>query len=111
MLLERVLRTDDLEERRLVRVKTGGADVVCVLSQGTVYAFQNSCPHTGYKLHLGKVRGCVVTCSSHLAQFDLNDGHLVSPPMEGQDIPTGVLAVCRVIADDGYISIDVPDQG
>jgi 3-phenylpropionate/trans-cinnamate dioxygenase ferredoxin subunit len=110
MLLERVLATDDLEERRPVRVRAGGADVVCVLSGGTVYAFNNSCPHTGYKLHLGKVRGCVVTCTSHLAQFDLRDGRLVSPPMEGLDIPTGELTVYRVIPeDDGYISIEVPE--
>jgi nitrite reductase/ring-hydroxylating ferredoxin subunit len=110
MLLERVLLTSDLEERRLVRIREAGADVVCVLSQGTVYAFENSCPHTGYKLHLGKVRGCTVTCSSHLAQFDLVDGHLVSPPMEGQDIPTGTLVVYRVIAEEGYISIEVPER-
>ena len=110
MLLERVLLASDLEERRLIRVREGGADVVCVLSGGTVYAFANSCPHTGYKLHLGKVRGCTVTCSSHLAQFDLNDGHLVSPPMEGQDIPTGELVVYKVIAEDGWISIEVPER-
>jgi nitrite reductase/ring-hydroxylating ferredoxin subunit len=110
MLLERVLLESDLEERRLVRVKANGADVVCVLSGGTVYAFENSCPHTGYKLHLGKVRGCTVTCSSHLAQFDLKDGHLVSPPMEGREIPTGRLVVCGVIAQDGCISIEVPER-
>jgi nitrite reductase/ring-hydroxylating ferredoxin subunit len=110
MLLERVLLESDLEERRLIRIRDGGADLVCVLSGGKVYAVENSCPHTGYKLHLGKVRGCNVTCSSHLAQFDLNDGHLVSPPMEGQDIPTGRLAVYRVIAEDGYISIEVPER-
>jgi nitrite reductase/ring-hydroxylating ferredoxin subunit len=110
MLLERVLLESDLEERRLVRVKEGGADVVCVLSGGRVYAFENSCPHTGYKLHLGKVRGCNVTCSSHLAQFDMNDGHLVSPPMEGQDIPTGTLTVYTVTTEDGWISIEVPER-
>ncbi len=63
----------------------------------------------GYKLHLGRVRGCVVVCTSHLAQFDLRDGRLVIPPMEGQDIPTGALAVHRVIAEDGHISIQVPE--
>ncbi|HEY2704524.1 MAG TPA: Rieske 2Fe-2S domain-containing protein [Candidatus Dormibacteraeota bacterium] len=109
MLLERVLLAGDLEERRPVRIRAGGADVVCVLVEGTVFAFRNSCPHTGYKLHLGRVRGCVVTCSSHLAQFDLRDGHLVSAPMEGQDIPTGDLAVYRVIEEDGHISIEVPE--
>jgi nitrite reductase/ring-hydroxylating ferredoxin subunit len=109
MLLERVLLASDLEERRPVRVRSGGADVVCVLSAGTVYAFRNSCPHTGYKLHLARVRGCEVTCSSHLARFDLNDGHLVSPPMEGQDIPTGLLEVYRVIVDGDHISIEVPE--
>jgi nitrite reductase/ring-hydroxylating ferredoxin subunit len=110
MLLERVLRSSDLNERQLVRIKTGDLDVVCVKVDGKVHAFRNSCPHTGYKLHLGRVRGNLVTCTSHLAQFDLTDGHLVSPPMEGKDIETGCLPVYRVITEDGYISIDVPEQ-
>jgi nitrite reductase/ring-hydroxylating ferredoxin subunit len=110
MLLERVIRSSDLSERELVRIKSGAADIVCVKVDGNVYAFRNSCPHTGYKLHLGRVRGNQVTCASHLARFDLRDGHLVSPPMEGKDIETGCLPVYRVIIEEGYISIDVPEE-
>lgn len=110
MLLERVLRRADLVDRQLVRIRKGMVDVVCVKVEDEVFAFRNSCPHTGYKLHLGKCRGRVVTCTSHLAQFDMTDGHLVTPPMEGKDIPTGTLAVYRVLDEEGYISIDVPDD-
>lgn len=107
--LYRVLRCSDLEERKPVRVRTPDVDAVCVLSEGVIYAFKNSCPHTGYRLHESKVRSHLVTCLSHLAQFDLRDGSLVSPPMEGKDIPCGDLEVYQVTIEDGYVTIEVPD--
>lgn len=109
-VMRAVAKRSELLERRPVRVKRDGYDIVCVLVDDVVYAFQNSCPHTGYKLHEARIRGCVVTCLSHLAQFDLRDGSLVSPPVEGTGIETGSLAVYRVIEDGDEISVEVPER-
>ncbi len=100
----------DLVHKKLVRVKREGRDIVVVLVDETVYAFSNHCPHTGYLMHEGRVRGCVVTCISHLAQFDLNDGHVVTLPMEGRSIETGPLPVYRVVEQDGMIFADLPEE-
>jgi 3-phenylpropionate/trans-cinnamate dioxygenase ferredoxin component len=104
------LRRSDLVNRKPVRVKREGRDIVCVLVDETVYAFTNRCPHTGYLMHEGRVRGCVVTCISHLAQFDLRDGHVVQLPMEGRSIETGPLAVYPVVEQDGVIFVDLPEE-
>lgn len=110
IVLDHVVRRSELQERKPVRVKRDGYDIVCVLVDGVVYAFQNACPHTGYKLHEARVRGCVVTCLSHLAQFDLRDGSLISPPVEGTNIETGRLPVYRVIEEGDEISVEVPKR-
>ncbi len=109
-LFDTQLHRSDLIERKPVRVKREGEDIVCVLAGGAVYAFRNRCPHTGYLLHEGRVRGCVVTCISHLAQFDLRDGHVVALPMEGRSIETGPLAVYRVVERDGAVFVELPEE-
>jgi 3-phenylpropionate/trans-cinnamate dioxygenase ferredoxin subunit len=109
-LFDTQLRRSDLANRKPVRVKREGKDIVCVLVDETVYAFKNRCPHTGYLLHEGRIRGCVVTCISHLAQFDLRDGHVVTLPMEGRSIETGPLAVYPVVEQDGILFAELPED-
>jgi 3-phenylpropionate/trans-cinnamate dioxygenase ferredoxin subunit len=109
-VLQAVAKRSELLQRKPVRVKQSGYDIVCVLVDGVVFAFKNSCPHTGYKLHEARIRGCVVTCLSHLAQFDLRDGSVLSLPVEGTSIETGSLAVYRVIEDGDEISVEVPKR-
>jgi 3-phenylpropionate/trans-cinnamate dioxygenase ferredoxin subunit len=109
-VLRAVAKRSEFAERKPVRVKRDGYDIVCVLVDGAVYAFKNSCPHTGYKLHEARIRGCVVTCLSHLAQFDLRDGSVLSLPVEGTSIETGPLAVYRVVEDGDEISVEIPKR-
>jgi nitrite reductase/ring-hydroxylating ferredoxin subunit len=52
----------------------------------------------------------VVTCLSHLAQFDLRDGSVLSLPVEGTSIETGPLAVYRVVEDGDEISVEIPKR-
>jgi nitrite reductase/ring-hydroxylating ferredoxin subunit len=110
VLLERVVRRDDLVQRKPVRVKRERIDIVVVLVDDEVIAFKNRCPHTGYLMHEARIRGSIVTCLSHLAQFDLHDGHVVAPPMEGKDIACGPLPLYRVIEEEGCISVEIPEE-
>ncbi len=114
MLLERACRRSDLVDRRPLRVKRDRIDiridVVVVAIDDRVVAFKNRCPHTGYLMHEARIRGSIVTCLSHLAQFDLLDGHVVAPPMEGKDIETGPLRLYQVTEEEGYISVEIPEE-
>lgn len=111
MKLERVARLSELSDRKLVRQKGPGYDVCIVLTDNKVHAFANRCPHTGARLQASRVRHNVLTCSHHLAQFDLCSGGVLTYPMEGLDPEaTGPLVLYDTEVDEeGWISVDLGD--
>jgi 3-phenylpropionate/trans-cinnamate dioxygenase ferredoxin subunit len=42
-----------------------GLSVAVFNVNGTLYAIDDSCPHQGSSLAMGKLEGCTVTCRSH----------------------------------------------
>jgi len=42
--------------------------------EGEFYAFENRCPHMGYPLYFGRLKGKVLTCGFHYAKFDVTTG-------------------------------------
>lgn len=42
--------------------------------EGNYYAVKDACPHTGYPLSKGVLKGEVVICASHNWQFSVRDG-------------------------------------
>jgi len=54
---------------------------------GTFYAIKDSCGHRQAVLSRGTLRGHVVECPLHFAEFDVRTGKLVSGPIS-EDIPT-----------------------
>jgi 3-phenylpropionate/trans-cinnamate dioxygenase ferredoxin subunit len=55
--------------RRLVR--TAGREIALFRVQGQCYAIDDSCPHQGSSLVIGRVEGTTVTCRAHGLRFDL----------------------------------------
>lgn len=53
-----------------------GAQQLAVLrnEEGQLWAVDNRCPHEGYPLAQGQLRGCTLTCAWHNFKFDLRDG-------------------------------------
>lgn len=41
---------------------------------GTLYAIDDTCPHQGSSLAMGKLEGCVVTCRSHGMKVNVTGG-------------------------------------
>jgi nitrite reductase/ring-hydroxylating ferredoxin subunit len=54
---------------------------------GTFYAIQDSCGHRQGVLSRGTLKGHVVECPLHFAEFDVRTGKLVSGPASA-DVPT-----------------------
>jgi nitrite reductase/ring-hydroxylating ferredoxin subunit len=55
---------------------------------GRVFVYVNSCPHTGMPLDYQPGRflnadGTLIQCSTHGAEFRIDDGYCVSGPCEG----------------------------
>jgi nitrite reductase/ring-hydroxylating ferredoxin subunit len=66
-----------------------------------VYAADNRCPHQGYALKDGDIRGDVLTCAWHNWKFRLTDGTCV---FGGENIRTYPVAV-----RDGWVYVDLTD--
>ena len=62
----------------------GEFDVLVCRVQGTLYAVENRCSHAANALCGGGMRGFVISCPLHGAQFDVRDGkHKSRPAMTG----------------------------
>jgi nitrite reductase/ring-hydroxylating ferredoxin subunit len=66
-----------------------------------VYAADNRCPHQGYALKDGDIRGDVLTCAWHNWKFRLTDGTCV---FGGENIRTYPVSV-----REGWVYVDVTD--
>jgi nitrite reductase/ring-hydroxylating ferredoxin subunit len=66
-----------------------------------VYAADNRCPHQGYALKDGDIRGDVLTCAWHNWKFRLTDGKCL---FGGENIRTYPVSV-----RDGWVYVDVTD--
>lgn len=92
------------------RVRTSQVDILVIESDGTFYAIENLCSHAGVSMDRGRVRNCVLTCPSHLAQFDIRDGSVVRGPIEGDPENVRKQHVFPVHEDDGVLYAEVPDD-
>jgi nitrite reductase/ring-hydroxylating ferredoxin subunit len=66
--------------------------------EGQLWAVDNRCPHEGYPLAQGQLRGCTLTCAWHNFKFDLRDGRC----LKGDE----AVAVFPVRVVDGRVQVD-----
>jgi nitrite reductase/ring-hydroxylating ferredoxin subunit len=66
--------------------------------EGQLWAVDNRCPHEGYPLAQGQLRGCTLTCAWHNFKFDLRDGRC----LKGDE----AVAVFPVRVIDGRVQVD-----
>jgi nitrite reductase/ring-hydroxylating ferredoxin subunit len=84
-----------------VKVFRAGSDRVAVfrLEEDTLYAIDDRCPHEGWPLAKGAVKGTVVTCAWHNYKFDLRDGRCVLGEERARTYPVRVR--------DGAVELDL----
>lgn len=68
------------EQRTLTAFEVGGERVAVVNLEGTLYAFDDVCPHRQCSLAGGRLEGTVVTCPCHGSQFDVTTGERLRGP-------------------------------
>lgn len=101
---------DLAEDGDRVRVREAGRDIIVARSEGELYAMDNRCSHADIPMHKGRVRRCVLTCPSHLAQFNLSDGSVKRGPVEGDPNNVHPLQAFTVEVIDNEVYIDIPDS-
>lgn len=79
----------------------GGKRIALFRTPAGVYAADNRCPHQGYALKEGDIRGDVLTCAWHNWKFRLTDGKCL---FGGENIRTYPVSV-----RDGWVHVDLTD--
>jgi len=80
MVFEKVAETQELSSGQMKAVKFGAEQILLANINGTFYAIGNVCTHEGGNLSLGTLKGNIITCPKHKAQFDVTTGKVVNPP-------------------------------
>jgi nitrite reductase/ring-hydroxylating ferredoxin subunit len=60
--------------------RISGNAILLANIEGKIYATSNFCTHNKCYLHNGKLKGKILTCPCHFAQFDLTTGAVLAPP-------------------------------
>ena len=76
----KVANTDDLESGKTKFVREAGTALLLVNVDGEIYALSDFCTHSKCYLHNGKLKGNVITCPCHFAQFDVTTGAVQRSP-------------------------------
>lgn len=87
----RLCALSDLEENQGRSFRSPAGEVILVLRDGQVHAWQNSCPHLGINLEFNpdEFMDCenyYLLCSNHGALFRVEDGYCVGGPCQGESL-------------------------
>lgn len=75
-----VARATDIREGEMNVVDVAGTKVALTRIDGRLYAFDDTCTHTGCSLAGGDLEGTVVTCPCHGSRFDATTGAVLRGP-------------------------------
>jgi nitrite reductase/ring-hydroxylating ferredoxin subunit len=99
----RVAKLDEIPAGRGRPVFVDGKPIALFKVDGDVYALDDSCPHAGSSLGMGRQDGAFVTCRAHGLCFDVRTGRM-----------RGVAGLCartyRVQVVAGDIAIEMDDD-
>ena len=106
------MSTDPVKLGDLSDLRNGGMQVypdlgphgvlVCRVA-GTLHAVENNCTHRDTALSEGRLRGVLITCPLHGAQFDVRDGASQGPPAFTS------IACYAITETDGIASVQIDD--
>ena len=97
----RVAQTDQLPPGRMMLVELGRFERILLVNlEGSYYAVEELCPHSGAALSEGDLYREYVECPLHGSMFNVKTGKLMTPPadedlivyqvrVEGEDILIG----------------------
>ena len=102
--LVKVATLDELAEGKPRAIKVEGQSIALFKHNGNIYATDNQCPHMGYPLTRGRVRGGVLTCDWHGWSYDMRGGGCFTGGCDD-------LATFPVEVRDDEIYIDIASGG
>jgi nitrite reductase/ring-hydroxylating ferredoxin subunit len=97
-----VASVESLPVGRPRTVRAGDRRVTLVRTDHEVFALEHACPHEGYALAQGDVRGDVLTCAWHNWKFRLDDGRCLFGDEDVRTYPV-------TVDPGGQVRVDVTD--
>ncbi|NWJ44539.1 MAG: non-heme iron oxygenase ferredoxin subunit [Chloroflexi bacterium] len=98
----KVARASEIKPGQIKELKAGSAKVAVANVSGQYYAFSPWCPHQGWPLWSGDLKGELVRCYLHRWQFNVRTGENEAPGGIPVTLPTYPLKV-----EDGEIWVDI----
>ena len=74
------LSVEELEKEKPLRFEHEGRGIVVVRTDSGVYAYEDVCPHAGWRLSDGEIVDGVLECPGHGWQFDIGTGRCADVP-------------------------------
>lgn len=68
------VNVDEVEKGRMKSVELKGIDVLIANVDGKFYAMNDRCGHINAMLSMGVLKGKIVVCPFHFAEFDVTTG-------------------------------------
>lgn len=81
-MLVRVGSSKDISVGQMRVFDVAGTKVNVASANGHLYAFDDTCTHTGCSLARGKLEATTVTCVCHGSQFDVTSGAVLRGPAQ-----------------------------
>lgn len=103
MSFEAVCEMSDLVETEPRKAEVQGVTIAVVLTEGEVFAINDTCSHGAVSLAEGDVNGCTLECWLHGSEFDLRTGRPLSLPA------TEPVAVYPVKVEDGTVFVSTQE--
>ena len=82
-----VAKVDEIPPSTMKHVEVNNREILVANVDGKFYAIDDRCGHTSARLSRGGLRGNIVTCPLHGAQFDVTTGRKLTEPRLGGNIP------------------------
>jgi nitrite reductase/ring-hydroxylating ferredoxin subunit len=82
-----VANVNEISPGKMKHVEVDGKEIMIANVDGKFYAINDRCGHMNARLSSGVLKGNIVTCPQHAAQFDVTTGKKQSEPRLGGNIP------------------------
>jgi nitrite reductase/ring-hydroxylating ferredoxin subunit len=79
-MLHKIAKKDDIAPGGLKAYEIDGKEILLCNSGGTLYAVERRCGHMNAPCEMGTLRGYILTCPMHYAQFDIRTGKTLKKP-------------------------------
>ena len=75
-----VAKTREIEQGKMKSVEVKGVNILLANVDGKFYAMDDRCGHMNALLSMGTLRGKIVVCPFHFAEFDVTTGQKTKDP-------------------------------